>query len=334
MQAYQIKSFTGPNGLRRVDLPEPTPGPGQVLVRVRAVSLNYRDLMIVSGKYGGTARTDLIPCSDGAGEVAAVGAGVTQWAPGDRVLGTFFPAWQDGPVSPDKIRDALGGSVDGLLAEAVALPESGLVRLPEHLSFEEGATLPCAAVTAWNALVTQGGLKAGDTVLTLGTGGVSIFALQFAKMFGARVVATSGSDAKIACLREMGADTTINYKTTPDWDTEAWAQTGKRGVNHVVEVGGGGTLERSLRSVRVGGTVSLIGVLTSGEINPGIILQKSVVLRGIFVGSRAMFEDMNRAISQNKLRPVIDKAFTFADAPDAYRHLESGAHFGKVVITI
>ncbi len=334
MRAYQLQEATGADGLRQVDLSDPMPGPGQVLVRVRAVSLNYRDLMIVSGRYGGTARPDLIPCSDGAGEVVAVGDGMTQWSPGDRVLGTFFPAWGDGPAAPDKISDALGGSVDGMLAEHVVLREDGLVRLPAHLSYEEGATLPCAAVTAWNALVTQGGLKAGDTVLTLGTGGVSLFALQFAKLFGARVIATSGSDAKISRLREMGADVTINYKATPEWDREVWAQTGKRGVDHVVEVGGGGTLPQSLRSVRVGGTVSLIGVLTGGEINPSIILQKSIVLRGIYVGSRAMFEAMNRALAQSHFRPVIDKTFAFDEAADAYRHLESGTHFGKVVITL
>lgn len=332
MKAYRIHEMVGPDGLRREDLPGPKPGPGQVLVRVRATSLNYRDLMILKGTYSRNLPLPLVPLSDGAGEVAAVGPGVTRFKPGDRVAGCFMTAWTDGPPTDLAAKSAMGGAIDGMLAEHVVLPEGGVVRSPDHLGDEEAATLPCAAVTAWHALFEGGGLKAGETVLVQGTGGVSMFALQFARLAGARVIATSSSDAKLARARELGASDGINYRTTPDWDVAARNLTEGVGVDHVVEVGGAGTLPRSIKAVRQGGHIALIGVLTGGEVDPRPVLMKSVRLQGIFVGSRAMFENMNRAVALAKLRPVIDRVFPFDRAVEAYKHLESGSHFGKVVI--
>jgi NADPH:quinone reductase-like Zn-dependent oxidoreductase len=301
------------NTLARAERPDPKPGPHQIVVQVRAVSLNYRDLGILGNSAQPTPR---IPLSDGAGEVIAAGEAVTRVSVGDRVAGIFFQNWLAGDVFAAVHDAALGGSVDGMLAEQVLLSEEGVVRIPDHLSYEEAATLPCAAVTVWNSLVEQGGLRAGDTVLLLGTGGVSIFGLQFAKQHGARVIITSSSDEKLERARALGADETLNYKTTPDWEKSVWDLTGKRGVDHVVEVGGAGTLERSLRAVRAGGTVGLIGVLTGFEaqVNPILVLQKSIRLQGIYVGSRAMFESMNRALTQSKMRPVIDRVFAFDEA--------------------
>jgi NADPH:quinone reductase-like Zn-dependent oxidoreductase len=333
MKAYRLHAFEGPDGLRCEELPSPTPGPGEVLIRIRAASLNYRDILIAKGLYNPKLHLPVIPLSDGAGEVAAAGAGVTRCKPGDRVAANFMAAWVSGAIDEACAHSALGGEINGMLAEEVVLPEHSLVQVPEHLSFEEAATLPCAAVTAWHALVESGGLKPCDTVLTQGSGGVSIVAIQFAKMAGARVISTSSQDAKLARLKELGATELINYKTTPDWDRPVRALTGGVGVDHVVEVGGAGTLPRSIKSVKRGGHIALIGVLSGlGEINPMPILMKSVRVQGIFVGSRAMFEAMNRAISVNKLRPVIDRVFGFDEAIAALKHMESGAHFGKVVI--
>jgi NADPH:quinone reductase-like Zn-dependent oxidoreductase len=335
MRAYRLHEFTGPDALRCENLPAPTPGPGQVQVRIRAVSLNYRDLLISRGIYNPKLPLPRIPLSDGAGEVQVTGAGVTQFKPGDRVAANFMPAWVGGQLDATRARSALGGDVDGVLAEEVVLPAEGLVRIPDHLTFEEAATLPCAAVTAWHALVVGGGIKPGDTVLTQGTGGVSIFALQFARLAGARVIATSSHDEKLARLKELGASDVINYKTTADWDAKARELTGGVGVDHVVEVGGAGTLARSIRAVRLGGYIALIGVLSGlGDVNPMPILMKSVRVQGIFVGSRTMFEAMNQAIQVNRLHPVIDRVFEFGDAVEALKHLESGGHFGKVVVRI
>jgi NADPH:quinone reductase-like Zn-dependent oxidoreductase len=335
MKAYRLREFAGPDGIRLEELPSPTPGPGEVLVRIRAVSLNYRDLMISRGVYNPRLRLPLIPLSDGAGEVAVTGAGVTRFKPGDRIAASFMPAWVGGQLDDSKARSALGGDADGVLAEEVVLPQEGLVRIPEHLGFEEAATLPCAAVTAWHALVVGGSIKPGDTILTLGTGGVSIFALQFARLAGARVIATSSHDGKLERLGEFGASELINYKTTLEWDKRVRELTGGVGVDQIVEVGGAGTLSRSLRAIRLGGYIALIGVLSGlGEVNPMPILMKSVRVQGIFVGSRSMFEAMNQAIQVNQLHPVIDRVFEFADAVAAIKHMESGNHFGKVVIRV
>jgi NADPH:quinone reductase-like Zn-dependent oxidoreductase len=334
MKAYEIREF-GIENLACVERAKPRPGCGEVLVRVRAVSLNYRDLLVVRGQYNPKLRRPMVPCSDASGEVAAVGDGVTRARVGDRVAGTFFEDWLDGEISEEKTRSARGGGIQGVLAEYVLLKEHGLVQVPEHLTDEEAAALPCAAVTAWNALMEQGELRPGQTVLVQGTGGVSLFALQFASAAGARVIATSSSDEKLERARALGASEGINYRTRPGWDEAVRELTGS-GVDHIVEVGGAGTLPRSLRAVRMGGVVSLIGVLTgnSAEFNPVPVLMKSVRLQGIYVGSRAMFERMNRAISVGQLRPLIDRVFPFDEAADAFRHLESGAHFGKVCIRL
>ena len=336
MKSWQLTASTGADALKLTELAESQPAPGQVLVRVRATSLNYRDLMVASGRYGPGVPMPLVPISDGAGEIAAVGAGVTKWKTGDRVAGTFFQNWQTGPVRREAFESALGGSINGMLAQFVALSADGVIAIPPHLSFEEAATLPCAALTAWHALVTDGKISAGQTVLVLGTGGVSIFALQFAKMHGARVIITSSSDAKLARAKALGADDTINYKTTPDWEKEVFRLTDKAGADHIVEVGGTDTFPRSLRAVAMGGTISVIGGVSgfTSEVALRDILGKSALIRGIFVGSRDMFAAMNRAIALHRLKPVIDRVFPFFEAPAAYRHQESGAHFGKVVIAV
>jgi NADPH:quinone reductase-like Zn-dependent oxidoreductase len=329
---------TAADGIDHVTLgeaPKPTPGPGQVLVRMRAAALNFRDLLIVRGQYVmGQTPPDLIPLSDGAGEVAEIGPGVTRVAVGDRVAGIFMQSWLGGEMEPEHALSALGGALHGVLADYALFDQHGLIRIPDHLSFEEGATLPCAAVTAWNALYGLKPLLPGQTVLVLGTGGVSIFALQFAHAAGARVIATSSSDEKLTRARALGASDTINYRTHPEWHEAVRAATGGRGVDHVVEVGGPGTLQRSIFSTRLGGVVSLIGVLSHGDINPLTILTAGVIVRGVFVGSRAMFDDMNRAIALHKIAPVIDRTFPVEAIKDAYKHLEGATHVGKVVVTI
>ena len=334
MRAWEIRGDFGIENLALVERPEPEPGPGEVVVEVRACSLNYRDLQVVRGQYGSGVPLSRVPFSDGAGEVVAVGEGVTRFAEGDRVAGIFMQGWISGEITPEAVATARGGAIDGMLSERVVLSGEGLVRVPDHLSFEEASTLPCAAVTAWNGLVEKGGLKAGETVLVQGTGGVSLFALQFANMFGARAIATSSSDEKLERALALGASDGINYKRTPDWDARVLELTGGRGVDHVVEVGGPGTLDGSLSAVRVGGGIYMIGVLTGtrGEVNTALILRKSVRVQGIYVGSRAMFEAMNRAISLSEMRPIIDRAFPFEEVPEALRHMQSGAHFGKIVV--
>jgi NADPH:quinone reductase-like Zn-dependent oxidoreductase len=336
MKTYEIQSDAGIDALTLVERPEPQPGWGQVLIRVRATSLNYRDLIVVQGGYGNKEKLPLIPMSDGAGEVVAVGEGVTRVKVGDRVAGIFFQDWIAGALTKEKMNSALGGAINGLLTEYAVLSQDGLVLLPDHLSYEEGATLPCAAVTAWHALVTKGSVTAGETVLVLGTGGVSIFALQFAKMHGARVIVTSSSDAKLERAKELGASEVINYKSTPNWEERVYELTARNGVDHVVEVGGAGTLEKSIRAVRVGGRISLIGVLTggAGEVNPMPVLMKSLTVQGIYVGSREMFEAMNQAIALHQLKPVIDRIFPLTEAQEAYRYMKSAAHFGKIVIQV
>jgi NADPH:quinone reductase-like Zn-dependent oxidoreductase len=334
MRAFQIQNTFGLDSLTLTERPNPSPGYGQLLLKMRAVSLNYRDLMVVKGLYNPKLPLPLIPFSDGVGEVVAVGEGVTRVKTGDRVAGIFFQKWLDGGLTQEKAQSALGGAIDGLLTEYAVLHEDGVVRVPEHLTDEEAATLPCAAVTAWNALITSGGVKAGDTVLVQGTGGVSIFALQFAQLLGARVIATSSSDEKLERVSQLGASDGINYKQTPDWGKAVRELTDSIGVDYVVEVGGAGTLTESLRAIRYGGQISLIGVLTggSGEISTASILMKNVRVQGIYVGSREMFEAMNRAIALHKLQPVVDRVFPFEQAREALAYMESGSHFGKICI--
>jgi NADPH:quinone reductase-like Zn-dependent oxidoreductase len=303
---------------------------------VRAASLNHRDLLVANGGYpGGMAVRDTIPLSDGAGEVVATGARVTRFASGDRVAATFFLGWTDGPPRSDP-RPVRGVPVDGMLAELAVVREEDAVLVPRHLTDEEAATLPCAGVTAWHALMHAGRLKPGDSVLVLGSGGVSVIALQLAVAAGARVLMTSSSDEKLARGRALGADAGINYRRTPDWDREVLELTDGRGVDHVIEVGGPGTFARSLASVACDGHVSLIGFVagSEGDTNPRPLMRKSAHLHGIYVGSRAMFEELNAAIEVNGVKPVIDRVFALDGAVEAYRHLASGAHFGKVVIRI
>ena len=335
MKTFEYRNF-GLENLVLTDRDEPRPDPHEVVVRFHAVSLNYRDVMFCKGVYKPDARFPAVPLSDGAGEVVAVGENVSRWKIGDRVCPIFMQGWWEGALTPRKARTSLGGGdVDGVLRECAAFNENGLVQIPEHLTYEEASTLPCAAVTAWHALVDFGKLKAGATVLTLGTGGVSTFAVQFAKLHGARVIATSSSDEKISRVLGLGADESINYKRTPDWDKEVFRLTDKAGVDHVVEVGGAGTLPKSLNAVRTEGKISVIGVLAGGSgLDPVRLLMKSVCLQGIFVGSRQMFEDMNRAIALSGLRPVIDRTFPFERVREALEYMESGSHFGKIVLTI
>jgi NADPH:quinone reductase-like Zn-dependent oxidoreductase len=332
MKAYEIRGGFGLENLVLTDRPTPKPGPGEVLLRMKAVSLNYRDLLVVKGTYNPKLPLPRIPVSDGVGEVVEVGPGASRFAAGTRVAGAFMPGWVEGELTDAKARTALGGGVDGLLAVYAVLPQEGVVAVPAHLSDEEAATLPCAAVTAWNGLMA-GGVKAGETVLVQGTGGVSLFALQFARLAGARVIATSSSEEKLGRVRALGASDAINYRTESDWGEVVRKLTGGRGVDHVIEVGGAGTLTQSLRALRTGGHIALIGVLSGyGQFNPVPLLMKAVRLTGIFVGSRAMFEAMNRAIEQSGMRPVVDRVFAFGQSVEALKHLESGTHFGKVVI--
>lgn len=334
MKAYEIVSDGGIDALHLAERATPAPGHGEVLVRMRASSLNYRDLMTVSDPVPRGLSYPTIPNSDGAGEVLAVGPGVTRFKVGDQVAGCFFQRWEDGDITADGMASALGGAMDGVLAEEVVLSERGLVAIPAHMSFAEGATLPCAALTAWNGLVERGGLMAGETVLCIGTGGVSIFALQIATMFGARAVVISSSDEKLARAKAMGAWATVNYRSTPEWQEAVLEATGGKGVDHVVEVGGAGTLPRSIASTRVSGHIALIGVLTGGEINPTLIFRNSLRVHGIYVGSLAMFERMNRAFAAAELRPVVDRTFAFDEARAAFHHLKAAGHFGKVVVEI
>lgn len=336
MKAYEVQQF-GIDDLRMVDRDDPSPSPGEVVVRFHAASLNYRDLMVVTGAYNPRMRLPAVPFSDGAGDVTAVGENVTKWKIGDRVMPIFAQHWFDGDPTDEKRRTSLGAGSqwDGVLREFGAFGEESIVSIPEHLSYEEAATLPCSALTAWNALFESGRLKPGETVLTIGTGGVSVFAVQFAKMAGAQVFATSGSVEKIARLSDLGVDATVNYREVEDWDKSAIEFTDMAGVDHVVEVGGAGTLPRSINAARIGGHVALIGALSGAAgFNPITVFMKSVRLQGIFTGSRRMFEDMNRAIAANKLKPVIDRVFEFDEAREALKYMESGSHFGKIVVRI
>jgi NADPH:quinone reductase-like Zn-dependent oxidoreductase len=337
MRAWQLpKGGAGIDALQKVERPNPKPGHRQVLVKVAACSLNFRDLGIVRGSYRMPVRENIVPLSDGAGEVAAVGDGVTRVKVGDKVAGCFFQRWVGGEPPPDVQAGALGGGIDGMLADYALLEEEGVVKIPAHLSLEEGATLPCAGVTVWHAMMEHARLVAGQTVLLQGTGGVSVFGLQFARALGIQAVITSSSDDKLAKAKKLGASHTVNYKTAPDWEKAAMEFTGGRGVDQVVEVGGAGTLARSFGAIRVGGKISMIGGLSgpATELDPRLILARRANVQGISVGSTQMFEAMNRAIAANTIKPVIDKVFGFDDAKAAYNHMASGAHFGKIVIRV
>ena len=335
MKVFEINEF-GIDNLTQAERPEPTPNGNQVKVKFHAVSLNYRDLMMVKGVYNPRLKTPLVPFSDGAGEVVEIGAQVTKFKVGDRVTPIFMQGWHDGAIDAAKSRTALGGDLDGCLREFGTFDENGLICIPEHFSYEEAATLPCAAVTAYHALYCSGNLKPDDTILLQGTGGVSIFALQLASVLGCRIIITSSSDEKLERAKELGATDFINYKTTEDWDKKVLELTGKRGVDHVVEVGGAGTMQKSVNAVRTGGHIAVIGVLSGkGDFNPASLLMKSARLQGIYVGSRQMFEDMNRVFCHHTyLKPVIDKTYEFGEVGDALRYMEAGAHFGKIVIKI
>lgn len=334
MKAYELETF-GIENLQVVESAMPEPGGDEVLVQMCAASLNYRDLMVVRGEYNPRMRLPAVPLSDGAGEIVAVGDNVTSWKVGDRVMPSVAQKWLDGKPDSSAARSTLGGDArsNGVLREFAAFDACSVVAIPEYLSFAEAATLPCAGLTAWNALVESGNLRAGETVLILGTGGVSIFAVQIAKHFGARVIATSSSDAKIEKVKALGADETINYRSTPDWEQAVLDLTDGVGVDHVIEVGGAGTIEKSLASVRVGGTVSMIGALSGGAtVNTVPIFMRAIRLQGIFIGSKAMFERMLQEFDRARIQPAIDRIFSFDEAPNALRYMETGEHFGKIVL--
>ncbi|MDT7810408.1 MAG: hypothetical protein QOH35_748 [Acidobacteriaceae bacterium] len=335
MKLWQIQSF-GIDQLVLADLPMPRPGRGQVLVKVHAVSLNYRDLLLVRGHYNPKTALPRIPCSDGAGEVLEVGEGVDTVTVGQRVAGIFMQHWLEGSPTAESSRGALGGDVDGMLAEYVVLHQSGLVSIPEHLSFAQAATLPCAGVTAWNAVVNAAQVKPGDVVLIQGTGGVSIFALQFAKMAGAVVIGTSSSDEKLQRAKTMGLDAGLNYRQSPEWAKWVLKETNNRGADLIVEVGGAGTFSQSLQAVRYGGTVAQIGVLSQSEqpLPIPLILHHQVRIQGIYVGSKSHFEAMNRAIVATRMQPVVDQIYTFDRVREALKSMETGSHFGKIVIRV
>lgn len=333
MKAVRLAAPGGLDRLSLVDTPEPPPpGPGEITVRVHASSLNYHDYGVVSGARPiGDGR---IPMSDGAGVIEAVGAGVEGFAVGDHVVSCFFPTWQDGPAEVGDFSTVPGDGVDGFARERVTLPATRFTRAPKGFTHAEAATITTAGLTAWRALVADAGLKAGDSILVLGTGGVSIYALQIAKHMGASVIATSSSDAKLERARTLGADHTINYKSDPEWGKTVRALTGGRGVDHVIEVGGPGTLAQSIAAVRIGGHISLIGTLTgrSGEVPTGAMMVKQVRLQGLIVGSRRHQKDMVRALEATGMRPVIDRSFGLKELADAFRYEKSGAHFGKICV--
>ncbi len=333
-RVWRLDLTRGLEGLRQSREADPAPGAGQILIAVRAVSLNYRDLLIAEGRYAGGAVGNIVPASDAAGEVIAVGAGVTRFAPGDRVCPNFSSTWIAGAPMASDLKLTLGSpAVDGVLRDRFVCDAAAAVAIPSHLNFEEAACLPCAGVTAWNALHGPRPVRAGETVLTLGLGGVSCFAIQFARMAGARVLSTSSTDARLEIARSLGTHEGINYVDRPDWDRAVMEFTNGQGVDHVIEVGGGGTLERSVASTAINGQIHMIGVLTDGAVNPRPLIGW-LTLRGVTVGSAADFRDMAKAVAIHGLRPRIDRTFNFNEVPDAYRHLGSGRHSGKVVITL
>ncbi|MGN6259512.1 MAG: zinc-dependent alcohol dehydrogenase family protein [Ralstonia sp.] len=336
MKALALTDGYGIDALRPIERDTPTPAPHEIIVRTHAASLNYRDLEIVSGTFFTHFPLPLIPLSDGVGEVVATGENVTRVSIGDRVAGTFWQRWDGGDFRNADTRRMLGGPIDGWLADTIRLDAGGAVVVPPHLSAIEAATLPCAGLTAWHCLIEAGGLQPGETVLVQGTGGVSMFAVQFALMAGARPIVLSSSDTKLARVQALGVpeSDTINYRATPEWHEAVLACTDGRGVDHVIEVGGGGTLQRSLKALRVGGQIHLVGYLAGrdGGVNPLEIFARKAILRPASVGSRASFEAMNRALTLHGLHPIVDQVLPWQDAPEAFRAMQTGQVFGKVAL--
>jgi NADPH:quinone reductase-like Zn-dependent oxidoreductase len=337
MRAIQVEAPFGLDAIKIVDRPDPAPGPGEVLVRMRAVSLNYRDLLMVQGMYGRGAATtsDVItPFSDGCGVVEAVGAGVTRFKPGDRVATLFFQGWISGPPSLEKVVTALGFPIPGAGAQLQTFSQEGLSKVPEFLTDQQVATLPCAALTAWRGLFEDASLQPGDTVVLQGTGGVSIFGLQFAHAAGFRTLITSSSDEKLERAKALGADHLVNYKTTPAWSAPVREATGGKGADFIMEVGGGGTIQESMRAIRIGGHIAIIGVVAGAgdPFHPAALIGNSAKLQGLSVGSRDMFEAMCRAIELHRIAPVVDKVFPFTEVQSAFKSMQGGEHFGKIVL--
>ena len=337
MRAIQVEAPFGLDALRIVERPDPTPGPGHVLVRMRSVSLNYRDLLMVQGMYGrgGASNADVItPFSDGCGVVEAVGQGVTRFKPGDRVATLFFQGWVSGPPTLEKVVTALGFPIPGAGAELQTFSQEGLSKVPDFLTDHQVATLPCAALTAWRGLFQDARLEPGDTVVLQGTGGVSIFGLQFAHAAGYRTVITSSSDEKLERAKALGADHVVNYKTTPEWSKAVREVTGGKGADFIMEVGGGGTIQESMRAIRIGGHIAIIGVVAGAgdPFNPAALIGNSAKLQGLSVGSRDMFEAMCRAIELRRISPVVDKVFPFTEVAAAFKSMQGGEHFGKIVL--
>lgn len=334
MKAWRIEEAFGVEHLSLADLPTPSPKAGEVLLKMNAASLNYRDMVTVAGGYGKTVKIPLIPCSDGVGTLVEAGPGANKFAIGSRLSPTFFPKWLDGPANASVLPEGLGGAYDGTLCQYMVVREETCVSVPEHLSDVEVASLPCAALTAWSALFEQDNFSSSDRLVIQGTGGVALFALLFAKAVGGEVLITSSSDEKLERARELGADHTVNYYDVPNWSHEVkkiWSD----GADHVIELGGAQTLEQSIRSVRIGGHISLIGVLTgtnSTSLPLPLILMRNVRIQGVTVGSKAAFERMNAFITKHKIKPIIDQVFGFEDVKKAFKYLESGQHFGKVCV--
>jgi len=333
MKVVEIRDGLGVDSLKLAERPDPAPGPGQVVLRMKAFSINYRDLLVVDGVGRWKPPLGRIPLSDGVGVVAAAGGGVSRVRAGDRVAPIFYPKWLEGRPTAEKVGHGLGGAAaDGVLAECVVIDEASLVLVPAHLTDEQAATLPCAGVTAWSALIPFGGIRPGDSVVVLGTGGVSIFAMQFARLVGARVIATSHSDQKLARAKELGADAVINYKTTPNWPKAVAELTGGLGADYVVDTVG--DLKQSIAAVRLGGSVAFVGVLIgmTTEVDLVSFMGKCARVEAVDVGSREMFEAMNRAIEFHVMRPVVDRVFEFCELREALNYLREGGHFGKVCL--
>ena len=336
MKAYHLNSHAGAGRLEPVEVNKPEPGAGEVRIRVEAASLNYRDLITLD-RAGQSGLNGRVPLSDGAGVVDAIGANVAQWRVGDRVAASFFRDWISGPFKSSYVPSSLGGNTtDGMLGEYVVLPATALVAVPAHLSLVEAATLPCAGVTAWHGLVTRGGMSKGDTLLVQGTGGVALFGLQFAMALGARTIVISSSDAKLARAKALGGSILINYRDTPDWDVALMKQTDGAGASHVLELGGPGTYDRSLRSVASGGKIVQIGVLTGFGPKPDLarLQWENADIIGVTVGSAEHFTAMNSFLTERAIHPIVDRIYSFEEVPEAYAYLRSGSHFGKVVVTL